>query len=63
MKTEEIEHISRIINDCNEAKNARNSPFSSWDKEFLESIEEQWTEKKWLSPKQIETLEDIWDKI
>jgi hypothetical protein len=55
--------IEEMLSDCKEARSARNSPFSPWEKKFIESVDEQYEEKKRLSPKQIETLEEIWEKI
>lgn len=55
--------IETMLDDCNEAKTARNSPFTPWEKEFIESVSEQFDERHTLSDKQTETLENIWNKI
>jgi len=35
-----------------------------WEKEqFIPSISEQWTRKRWLSDRQKETLGRIWEKV
>lgn len=60
MKSEEIENM---FNDCFEALSCSNSPFSEWEDEFLNSIQEQWDNKKSLSDNQYEILVRCWEKI
>jgi hypothetical protein len=34
-----------------------------WEKDFIPSISEQWTRRRWLSGDQKKSLGKIWDKI
>lgn len=55
--------FGNMIEDCISASTARNTPFNDWEIKFIESIHEQWARKRSLSPKQEQTLRDMWDKI
>lgn len=55
--------IQEALDDCLSAISARNCPFSPWDREFLESVAEQWEERQSLSERQQDALRDIWDKV
>ena len=55
--------IPEAIEDCCSALDARNCPFTAWEKEFVESIYEQWDDKGWLSERQKEVLQKIWNKV
>lgn len=55
--------IQEALDDCFNAITTRNCPFTDWEKEFLESVSEQWDERQRLSEKQRDTLKDIWDKV
>lgn len=46
------------IADCE----ARESRLTEWDGQFLDSIKHQLEAGKGLSPKQIEKLDEIWDR-
>lgn len=46
------------IEDCRK----RERMLSAWDADFLDSIENRLNENRTLSPKQIEKLDDIWEK-
>ncbi len=46
------------IADCRK----RDSLLSAWDADFLDSIENRLNESRTLSPKQIEKLDEIWEK-
>lgn len=48
-----------MIEDCME----RESKLSDWERSFLDSIEMQMSKGKSLSPKQIETLDAIWERV
>jgi hypothetical protein len=48
----------KMIDDC-EARESRVSP---WEAEFLEGISARLARNEGLTSKQIETLENIWDK-
>ena len=47
-----------LIGDCRKRERA----LSSWDVDFLDSIESRLDDKKPLSQKQIECLEGIWER-
>jgi len=55
--------IENAIEDCQSATSASNCPFNEWEEEFIESIAEQWSEKSYLTEKQMDTLQRIWDKV
>ena len=46
------------IADCRK----RDSLLSAWDADFLDSIEHRLMDNRTLSPKQIEKLDEIWEK-
>jgi len=35
---------------------------SAWEADFLDSIESRLNDKRLLTPKQVETLDNIWEK-
>lgn len=47
-----------MIADCRK----RDHMLSAWDADFLDSIENRLNEARTLTPKQIETLDGIWEK-
>ncbi len=63
MTKEEAEQIENILEDCNEARSCSNSPFNKWEEDFIDSINEQFDEKRRLTSRQVESLKNIWDKI
>lgn len=48
----------QLIDDCRKRERA----LSAWDADFLDSIEHRLNERRELSPKQVEKLEEIWEK-
>ena len=46
------------IADCRK----RDRLLSAWDADFLDSIENRMNENRTLTPKQIEKLDEIWEK-
>lgn len=54
-----MEELSIMIEDCI----TRESLLSEWESGFIESIGDQLTVTGGLSPKQVTTLEEIWDRI
>lgn len=59
----EREEIQQMLEDCNEARTCSNSPFSPWEKEFIESVTDQFDQRGSLSPKQLDILGGLWDKV
>jgi hypothetical protein len=55
--------IKQALEDCLGVFNASNCPFTDWEKEFLESVDEQFAARGGLSEKQQDRLEAIWGKI
>jgi hypothetical protein len=55
--------VEEALDDCNSALTASNCPFTAWEKEFVESVGEQWEERQFLSEKQRDTLRRVWDKV
>lgn len=47
-----------LIEDCEE----RCERLTSWEANFIDSIKDQLAEDRGLSPRQVETLESIWEK-
>lgn len=58
MKAEELtdKAIDYIID------NSSTDPMSDWERDFFESVSEQWQRNRRLSEKQKEILGRIWDK-
>ena len=52
------EHL-RMIEDCEK----RESRLTEWQATFIDSISNQLGNGRSLSPKQAETLDDIWEKV
>ena len=54
-----LDEYTQMVDDCE----ARESKLSDWEVMFLESIENRLAIGNSLTPKQIETLENIWEKV
>ena len=48
----------QLIEDCRK----RDENLSAWEADFLDSIESRLDEKQYLTPRQVETLDNIWEK-
>ena len=59
----DMEQVEDALEDCQSALRASNCPFSSWEREFIESVVEQWEERQHLTSRQREVLAEIWDKV
>lgn len=59
----ESDDIERALEDCESAMSASNCPFTAWEREFVESLVEQWDEKQHLTGRQRDVLAEIWDKV
>jgi hypothetical protein len=63
----EAGEVQQMIGDCQNVRNVarcRGGPgFSEWELEFLDSIDEQFGRRGWLSEKQIERLRQMWNRI
>ena len=57
------EEIELALGDCLGVFDAANCPFTDWEREFLISIDEQYSSRGGISEKQQERLQKIWDKI
>lgn len=57
------EDIETAMDECRTALDSSQNPFNEWEENFLFSILNQWDEKKWLSPKQQESLRKMRNKI
>ena len=55
--------IVEAIEDCENALPATNCPFTKWERDFVESVSEQWEDKEFLSERQQEVLGRIWEKV
>lgn len=53
--------IMQYINDEIDVQADRR--LTPWEREFLESVQEQWEDRQWLSERQGEVLERIWEKL
>lgn len=49
----------QLVEDCEN----REDRMSDWERKFIDSISNQLEKGKTLSPKQIETLDNIWEKV
>lgn len=56
---ETIEMINKLADEAQ----INGTALSKWEIGFVESVQEQIIEKKFLSPKQLATLEKIYDKM
>ena len=59
MDKAEIEETMTMIEDCLK----RDSKMSTWECEFMESIKEQLISRGSLSEKQLDRLNEIWEKV
>lgn len=48
----------QLITDCRK----RDDKISAWDADFLDSIEARLHDRKPLTPKQVEVLDNIWER-
>lgn len=48
-----------MVSDCEQ----RESKLTEWEGKFIDSIGNQLSETQRISPKQIESLEKIWDRV
>lgn len=53
------EEAQQLIDDCLK----RDDKLSAWEADFLDSIQDQLTDKGFLSDKQMDTLNNIWEKV
>lgn len=51
--------IDQLIEDCER----RSDKLTDWEAQFVDSIRRQFDERGSLSPKQIEKLEEVWERI
>lgn len=58
-KAMDREDIEQALDECLSVFNARNQPFTQWEQEFLESVNDQYQERKSLSDKQLKTVEAL----
>jgi len=49
---------AQLIEDCEK----RESRLSEWDREFIDSIKKRLADGKPLTPKQVEKLDEIWER-
>lgn len=63
MTFDEQEALQNCLDDIQDTLTVSNCPFSKWEIDFIDSILEQWEEKKFLTPKQRMTVIRIWEKI
>lgn len=53
------EETGQMIKDCQK----RESRMTEWECNFIESIDEQFSRNGSLSPKQLQILDNIWEKV
>lgn len=58
--TDQITELINHMFDC--VINDLHDPLTDWEESFVESIKDQWDRKHFLSPKQREILERIYDE-
>ena len=55
--------IDYIIDGCCDELAKDRPRLNEWERNFIISVEDQWSKKRWLSDKQKESLGKIWDKL
>jgi len=53
----------QALEECKSVFNASNCPFSEYEMEFIDSVEDQFLTRGRLTERQCEKLQKIWDKI
>lgn len=53
--------LDTMIEDLISTLNISNSPWNAWELEFIDSIKDVGI--KCLSPKQVDKIEELWDKL
>jgi len=48
-----------MIEDCEK----RESRMTEWEQSFIDSVSKQISSKEYLSPKQVEIIDRIWEKV
>lgn len=51
------------LEDVINALESGDEDLSDWERDFVESVQEQWEDYGWLTDKQLEKILDIWHKI
>lgn len=51
------------LDDVINAFESGDEDLSDWERDFIESVQEQWEDYGWLTDKQLEKVLDIWHKI
>lgn len=59
MRPEESAEISEMIQDCLDL----DEHLSEWEADFMFSLDEQMSNRDWISEKQYNTLEKIWNRV
>lgn len=59
MTTHWSEEYQRMIHDCEQ----RESQLSDWERGFIDSLGKQISDGKMPTPKQIERLDEIWERV
>ena len=55
--------VEEMITDIQDADGTLNFQLNTWEKEFIDSIEDWLSENDDLTDNQLEKLEEIWNKI
>jgi len=59
VRPEQVEETQEMIDDCN----ARYEKLSEWEENFVDSVEKQLEERGYLSDKQLQILEKLWERV
>lgn len=59
MRPEESAEISEMIQDCLD----RDNQLSDWETDFIHSLDDQLSNRDWISEKQYNILEKIWNRV
>ena len=66
-EVKETDEIEQLLTDCESAldiSKSRGGPgFNVWEKEFIESIREQFDDKGQLTSPQVDKLRQLWERI
>ena len=59
MKPGDSAEITEMIQDCLD----RDNQLSEWEADFMFSLDEQMSNRDWLSEKQYDILEKVWNRV
>lgn len=55
----QVDDHQAMVHDCE----LREPQLNDWEAGFIDSISRQLSQNSWLSPKQVERLDEIWERV